>query len=99
MKVDLTRVGLEPPDHGNTVRPGQAEKTTGGVSSTAGPDQARFQFDQVRVHALRAQVLEQPEIREAKVRTLQESIGKGEYAVPASHVAAALLSDVSAAHG
>ncbi len=99
MKVDFTRVGLESPDQGNTVRPGQVEKPGGGASVTAGSDQARLSFDQVRVQALQAQVLAQPEIRQAKVRVLQQAIGKGEYSVSASHVAAALMGDVSAAQG
>jgi flagellar biosynthesis anti-sigma factor FlgM len=96
MKVDLTRVGLELPDQSQAVRAGQAEKPASVASGTAGADQAQFSFDQARVHSLQAQVLAQPEIRQAKVRALQQAIGKDEYSVPASHVAGALINDLSA---
>jgi flagellar biosynthesis anti-sigma factor FlgM len=66
-------------------------------SSTAGLDQTRFSFDQTRVESLEAQVLAQPEIREAKVRWLQQAIGNGEYSVPASQVADALVSALGGA--
>jgi flagellar biosynthesis anti-sigma factor FlgM len=47
------------------------------------------------VQSLGAQVLAQPEIRGAKVEALQEAIGKGEYSVPPSQVADALVSDLA----
>jgi flagellar biosynthesis anti-sigma factor FlgM len=62
-------------------------------------DQARFSFDQTRVQSLEAHVLAQPEIREAKVQSLQQAIGKGEYSVPASLVADALVSEHGGARG
>lgn len=109
MRVDFTTFGVEPPDQGKTGRAGQAadsgKDTTGSASestannSTAGVDQTRFSFDQTRVQSLQAQVLAQPEIREAKVRSLQQAIGKGEYSVPASHVANALVSELAGAQG
>lgn len=64
-------------------------------SNTSGVDQTRFSFDQARVQSLQAQVLAQPEIREAKVRSLQQAIGNGEYSVPASRIADALVADLS----
>jgi len=108
MRVDFTNFGVEPPDQG---KPGRAAQTgnsgsgaTGGIkgstsssasSNTSGVDQTRFSFDQARVQSLQAQVLAQPEIREAKVRSLQQAIGKGEYSVPASRIADALVADLS----
>jgi flagellar biosynthesis anti-sigma factor FlgM len=62
-------------------------------------DQTRFSFDQTRVQSLEAHVLAQPEIREAKVRSLQQAIGNGEYSVPASQVADALVSELGGATG
>jgi len=106
MRVDFSAFGVEPPDKGNPNRAGQivesgsdANAATTSSSSTvsssgAGQDQAHFSFDNTRVQLLRAQVLAQPEIREAKVRPLQQSIDKGEYSVSASHLADALVNEL-----
>jgi flagellar biosynthesis anti-sigma factor FlgM len=51
------------------------------------------------VQSLEAHVLAQPEIREAKVQSLQQAIGNGEYSVPVSQVADALISELDGAHG
>lgn len=95
MRVDLTTFGLEPPDRAKTSRAGQPEAAAEGTNSTSGVDQARFSFDQARVHSLATHVLAQPEIREAKVRSLQQAIGNGTYSIPASQVADALVNDLS----
>lgn len=108
MRVDFTTFGVEPPDSG---KPGQArpsgtpaagaagnasDNPSVGTSSAApGVDQARFSFDQTRVRALQAQVLAQPEVRDAKVQALQQEIGHGEYSVSAGQVADALIQDVN----
>ena len=105
MRVDFTTSGLEPPEKSTTGRAGNAEHVgTGGgagtgASSISGVDQARFSFDQTRVQSLEAHVLAQPEIREAKVQPLQQAIGKGEYSVPASLVADALVTELGGATG
>ncbi|MGA2979056.1 MAG: flagellar biosynthesis anti-sigma factor FlgM [Terriglobales bacterium] len=112
MRVDFTNFAVEPPDKGNTGRAGQTgdagsgatSSTTGSTSSsassgTSGLDQTRFSFDQTRVQSLEAQVLAQPEIREAKVQSLQQAIGNGEYSVPASRVADAMVSELGGAQG
>ena len=44
-------------------------------------------FDQKRVQALETHVLEQPEVRQAKVNGLQQAIDKGEYSVLPGQVA------------
>ena len=95
MRVDFTTFGLEPPEKGTTGRAGQAGAA--GASSTPGMDQARFSFDQARVQSLQAQVLAQPEIREAKVQALQQAIGNGNYSVSAGQVADALVSELGGA--
>src|SRR6202051_3850158 len=105
MRVDFTTSGLEPPEKGTTGRAGHAEATgTGteagtGASSIPGVDQPHFSFDQTRVQSLEAHVLAQPEIREAKVQSLQQAIGNGEYSVPASQGADALVSELGGANG
>jgi len=97
MRVDFTTFGLEPPEKGTTGRAGQAGAAGAGASSTPGMDQARFSFDQARVQSLQAQVLAQPEIREAKVQALQQAIGNGNYSVSAGQVADALVSELGGA--
>jgi flagellar biosynthesis anti-sigma factor FlgM len=103
MRVDFTTSGLEPPEKGTTGRVGHTDPAgTGqgsGTSSISGLDQTRFSFDQTRVQSLEAHVLAQPEIREAKVQSLQQAIGNGEYSVPVSQVADALISELGGAHG
>jgi flagellar biosynthesis anti-sigma factor FlgM len=104
MRVDFTSRGVEPPENGKTGRGGQtgASGPTGSSASssasggTSGPDQTRFSFDQTRVQALQAQVLAQPEIRQAKVQSLQQAIGNGEYSISAGQVADAMASDLGA---
>ena len=102
MRVDLTTFGLEPPDRGKASRAGQAgaSGSTNAAASTSGTasgrDQTRFSFDQARVEALKAQVLAQPEIRAAKVGPLEQAIRKGEYSLPASQIAEALIREAAA---
>ena len=105
MRVDFIASGLEPPEKSTTGRAGHAEPAgTGteagsGASNVSGVDQTHFSFDQTRVQSLEAHVLAQPEIREAKVQSLQQAIGNGEYSVPASQVADALVSEFGGAKG
>ncbi len=102
MRVDLTSRGVEPPENGKTGRGGQtgASGTSGSSASsnsssgTLGLDQTRLSFDHIRVQSLEAQVLAQPEVRQAKVQSLQQAIGNGEYSVSAGQVAAAMASDL-----
>ena len=100
MRVDFTAVGAEAPENGKTGRAGQTgasgtEASRGDTSDvTSNLDQARFSFDRTQVQSLEAQVLAQPEIREAKVQSLQQAIGNGEYSVPTSHVADALAGEL-----
>ena len=95
MRVDFTTLGLDPPEKGTTGRAGKTADAGTGANRASGLDRTRFSFDQTRVQSLEAQVLAQPEIRQAKVESLQQAIGKGEYSVPASRVADALVNELS----
>jgi flagellar biosynthesis anti-sigma factor FlgM len=99
MRVDFTTSGLEPPEKSTTGRAGNAAGAGTEASSISGVDQTRLSFDKTRVQSLEAHVLAQPEIREAKVQSLQQAIGNGEYSVPASLVADALVSEHGGARG
>lgn len=105
MRVDLTMFGVEPPDSGKARRAGQAgaSSSTSAASSTSGSasghDQTRFSFDQARVQSLEAQVMAQPEIRAAKVEPLEQAIRKGEYSLPASRIAEALIREATGNRG
>jgi|ERR1035438_5288142 flagellar biosynthesis anti-sigma factor FlgM len=105
MRVDLTTFGVEPPENGKSGRAAGSPESAGGSTSTntsasnsasaasnSAVDAARF--SSTRVQSLAAQALEQPEIRAAKVQSLRQSIGKGEYAVSPGQVADALASDL-----
>ena len=97
MKINFTRFGLEQSDNSKTGRAGQIEAAATGVGGTAGLDQTSFSLDQTRVQSLKTEVLAEPEIREAKVRSLQQAIGNGEYSVPANKVADALINELRGA--
>jgi flagellar biosynthesis anti-sigma factor FlgM len=107
MRVDLTTFGVEPPDNGKSGRAAGTTESVGGNTSTntsgsssasaatnAALDAARFSFDHTRVQSLAAQALDQPEVREAKVQSLKQSIDKREYAVSPGQIADALASDL-----
>jgi len=95
MRVDVTSFGVEPPEKGAPGRAGQTGAARSGATSSAGVDQTRFSFDQKRVQSLEAQVLAQPEIRQAKVQALQQAIGNGKYSVPAGQIADALVGELA----
>jgi len=93
MRVDFTTFGLEPAEKGKPGSAGQAGAAPNVAGNTAGADETRFSFDQTRVQSLEAQVLAQPEIRDAKVQELQNAIGNGAYSIPPSQVADAMVSE------
>ncbi len=100
MRIDLTTLGVEPPENGKTGRAAQTAGTgivTGNAAnSTTDLDQDSFSFGRGRVQSLAAQVLAQPEVRGDKVEALQQAIGQGEYSVPPSQIADAMLNDAMA---
>ena len=111
MRVDLATYGVEPPDSSQPGRAGQsrsagtgagsasagaaASNSSSALESGSGTDQTRFSFNQTRVESLQAQALSQPEIRGAKVESLQQAIGNGEYSVSPGQVAAAMVHDLA----
>jgi flagellar biosynthesis anti-sigma factor FlgM len=80
---------------GSSERPSgrTSGSTSGSGSNTSGLDQTSLPFDRTRLQSLGARVLAQPEIRDYKVQALQEAIGRGDYSVPPSQVADALVND------
>lgn len=108
MRVDFNTFGVEPPEQGKTGRAGQqagnagtgASNASGSASgSTSGLDQTSFSSDYTRVQSLAAQVLAQPEMRAAKVQSLQQTIGNGSYSVPPSQIADAMVSELTGTQG
>jgi flagellar biosynthesis anti-sigma factor FlgM len=104
MRVDCTTFGTEPPDNSKTGRTGQSQAAETAASSTTGSnspgvDEANFSSDPTRVQTLQTQVLAQPEVREAKVQSLQQAIGNGNYSVSAGQIADALVSEFGEAQG
>jgi flagellar biosynthesis anti-sigma factor FlgM len=105
MRIDATNLAPEPPEKSTTGPAAEASNSaSAGTSATPdrtsaniyGSDQASFSYDQTRVQTLKAQVLAQSDVRDSKVKPLQQAIENGEYSVPASHVAEALASELSA---
>lgn len=104
MRIDFTTFGVEPPDQGKAGRAGQQVGNEGieasnAAGSAAGADQTSFSLDYTRVQSLEAQVMAQPEIRQTKVQSLQQTIGNGSYSVPASLVADAMASELRGTQG
>lgn len=64
------------------------------LSASAVNDVVHFSSNADRVESLKAQALLQPEIRDAKVQSLQNAIGNGEYSVSPSQIAGALKSEL-----
>jgi flagellar biosynthesis anti-sigma factor FlgM len=101
MRINSVKITLEPLEVGKPGRAGQRATAINAASgnSASNPcmaDRASFLFDQSRVQTLAAQVLAQPEIRQSKVEPLQEAISNGEFSIPPSQVADALLSEYRA---
>jgi flagellar biosynthesis anti-sigma factor FlgM len=96
MRVDLRTYGLGPPEEKTTERASTSRAAESTSNGAAGLDQARFSFGQARVHALEAEVLAQPEVRQERVDLLRQALGKGEYAVSEGQIADAMIADLSA---
>jgi flagellar biosynthesis anti-sigma factor FlgM len=107
MRVEFTTFELE--SLGETTTGSACESRTTGISadqasnrasrSISNFDQTGFSLDPSQLQSLETQVLAQPEIRRAKVRSLQRAIGNGEYSVPADRVADALVSELEELQG
>ena len=92
MRVDLGTHGTQPADKSTTERARSTPASAERGSDTL--DKASFSFDHTRVKALESQVLAQPEVRQQRVESLRQSLGKGEYAVADGQVAEALFADL-----
>jgi flagellar biosynthesis anti-sigma factor FlgM len=64
------------------------------AEAVVGEDQAQFSGAHVQVQALAAQVAQMPEINQAKVDALRQSVLDGTYEPNAGDIADALLSDM-----
>jgi len=98
MRVDLTTSGAGQTDHASTPRTGRGAataQTSGQAEDPGSTDWAQFSFDQLRIRSLTAQALSSPEVRQAKVSSLAEAIGRGQYTVDAGKVADAIVSTYS----
>jgi len=97
MRVDLTTSGLEQPENSKLGRAGQSRAATNqssaNASESAAVDHTQFTFDGTRIQSLAAQALAAPEIRQAKVASLGQAIGNGEYSVDAGKVADAMTAE------
>ncbi len=94
MRVDYGRVGVDLPEQGKAGRAGQNSAVDQASSNGPTAYETGLTFDQAKVQSLQTHVLAQPEIRQAKVETLRQSISSGEYSVPASQIADAIVGEV-----
>jgi flagellar biosynthesis anti-sigma factor FlgM len=75
--------------------PGTAPETrAASTTAVVGEDQAQFSGAHVQVQALSAQVTQMPEINQAKVDALRQSVLDGTYGPDTGDIADALLSDM-----
>jgi flagellar biosynthesis anti-sigma factor FlgM len=101
MRIDYTTLVPTPPEQSKAGRAGQAGNAATGAAGTtikpAAGDQASFSIDKTQVNSLADQVLAQPDIRQAKVQSLQQAINNDEYSIPASQIAEAFVSEFGGA--
>lgn len=99
MRIDLTNLAPEPPEQGKPGRAGQPDNTSTAAGNNSTLDKTSFSFDQARVDTLANQVLAQPDVRAAKVQSLQQAISNGEYSVLPGQIADALAAEFGGAQG
>lgn len=107
MRVDFTNFAADASENSKTGRAGPGGNTgstssgaaNSSAASTEALDQASFSSDPTRVQSLQAQVLAQPEIRQAKVQALQQSISSDEYSVLPGQIADSLIAELNGARG
>jgi len=96
MRIDSGRGAQAPSDVTQNANPAAAPEA-GRVSNAAtlvGEDRAQFSGAQVQVQALAAQVTQMPEINQARVDTLRQSLLDGTYAPNSADIADALVADM-----
>jgi len=72
---------------------GSSEKTARAKNPAAADpqDQTSFSSDRTAVSSLETRVMQTPEIRQDRVASLKDAIGKGQYALEPDKVAEAML--------
>ena len=78
MRIDLNQIALNTVDH-------EAKAKKAGGKAPSAPsveDKASLSADSLDVSSLEAQALASPEVRQAKVEALRQSVERGEYKVP-----------------
>jgi flagellar biosynthesis anti-sigma factor FlgM len=93
MRIDGNQPTQSLPESGRAANPGPAGSEAGSSagSSPLGEDQAQFSGTQGQVQALTEQVLQFPEIREAKVNALRQAVVGGSYQPSSKQVADAVF--------
>jgi flagellar biosynthesis anti-sigma factor FlgM len=100
MRVDFNNFAAEWPDSNQSGRAGQARTArSSAASATTADASSETSLGKIQVPTLAAQVLAQPEVRTAKVQSLQDAIESGEYSVVPSQVADAMASEFGAVGG
>ncbi|HVM94657.1 MAG TPA: flagellar biosynthesis anti-sigma factor FlgM [Terriglobales bacterium] len=99
MRIDFTSSAAPQVDSAVPSKTAQRASATKEATSAAGSaaetDRAQFSFDGGRIASLTAKALAAPEVREAKVASLAQSVASGQYTVDAGKVAGALVSAYS----
>ena len=88
------RIGLNSPDP-QVVTTEQTSTSSSSACQTgrsAGESDDTFSSDTVTASGLANQVLQMPDVRQAKIDSLQQSIANGQYEVDAKGTAEAMLS-------
>lgn len=80
-----------------TQRPAGAAGAPLGAPLGASEDQAQLSAARTQVEALAAQASQLPEIRQARLESLRQAVGSGQYRADAVKVAGALLNSLLAA--
>jgi len=85
--------GNSPLSSGMVPERGEKTAKTGQPTAANPQDQTSFSSDQVSLSSLTAQVMQTPEIRQDRVASLKDAIGKGEYALEPDKIAEAMLNE------
>ena|SRR5205085_11674968 len=96
MRVDLRIHGTDAAEQSTTERArGKSGSSDSGSASASSLDEARFSFDPTRIRNLENHVIAQPEVRQEKVDSLRQTLGKGEYSVSDGQIADAIFADLA----
>jgi flagellar biosynthesis anti-sigma factor FlgM len=97
MRIDLGQAAQPLPENDRTGKPGASNaETRPAASSSRGEDQAQLSGGHAKVHALAAEVLQFPEIRQEKVNALRQVVLEGSYRPSPNQVADAVFAHMLA---